>query len=210
MTKSRRKSAFSCKRLAILVITSLLLIFITVVVYWATRPMTLEEMTAIMPDNPSTEWMEQYVECAYESEEFWECIVPWNGNPDLDDWWEWIFSLPLQDEDGSGQFFYIKWMWAVPHQYPGYQGLSHEEYKQIRQELPSEDYMQYFVTEYRNDPLVKKRVSYLEEDPEGWWNYFNSLPLYDAKYTNQYGLASADVLTPPDAIHSGWHGVHTD
>lgn len=210
MTKSRRKSAFSCKRLAILVITSLLLIFITVVVYWATRPMTLEEMTAIMPDNPSIEWMEQYVDCAYESEEFWECIVPWNGNPDLDDWWEWIFSLPLQDEDGSGQFFYIKWMWAVPHQYPGYQGLSHEEYKQIRQELPSEDYMQYFVTEYRNDPLVKKRVSYLEEDPEGWWNYFNSLPLYDAKYTNQYGLASADVLTPPDAIHSGWHGVHTD
>lgn len=172
--------------------------------------MTLEEMTAIMPDNPSIEWMEQYVDCAYESEEFWECIVPWNGNPDLDDWWEWIFSLPLQDEDGSGQFFYIKWMWAVPHQYPGYQGLSHEEYKQIRQELPSEDYMQYFVTEYRNDPLVKKRVSYLEEDPEGWWNYFNSLPLYDAKYTNQYGLASADVLTPPDAIHSGWHGVHTD
>lgn len=210
MTKSRRKSAFSCKRLAILVITSLLLIFITVVVYWATRPMTLEEMTAIMPDNPSIEWMEQYVDCAYESEEFWECIVPWNGNPDLDDWWEWIFSLPLQDEDGSGQFFYIKWMWAVPHQYPGYQGLSHEEYKQIRQALPSEDYMQYFVTEYRNDPLVKKRVSYLEEDPEGWWNYFNSLPLYDAKYTNQYGLASADVLTPPDAIHSGWHGVHTD
>lgn len=210
MTKSRRKSTFSCKRLAILVITSLLLIFITVVVYWATRPMTLEEMTAIMPDNPSTEWMEQYVECAYQSEEFWECIVPWNGNPDLDDWWEWIFSLPLQDEDGSGQFFYIKWMWAVPHQYPGYQGLSHEEYKQIRQELPTEDYMQYFVTEYRNDPLVKKRVSYLEEDPEGWWNYFNSLPLYDAKYTNQYGLASADVLTPPDAIHSGWHGVHTD
>lgn len=210
MTKSRRKSTFSCKKLAILVITSLLLIFITVVVYWATRPMTLEEMTAIMPDNPSTEWMEQYVECAYQSEEFWECIVPWNGNPDLDDWWEWIFSLPLQDEDGSGQFFYIKWMWAVPHQYPGYQGLSHEEYKQIRQELPTEDYMQYFVTEYRNDPLVKKRVSYLEEDPEGWWNYFNSLPLYDAKYTNQYGLASTDVLTPPDAIHSGWHGVHTD
>lgn len=210
MTKSRQKSTFSCKRLTILVITSLLLIFITVVVYWATRPMTLEEMTAIMPDNPSNEWMEQYVDCAYESEEFWECIVPWNGNPDLDDWWEWIFSLPLQDEDGSGQFFYIKWMWAVPHQYPGYQGLSHEEYKQIRQELPSEDYMQYFVTEYRNDPLVKKRVSYLEEDPEGWWNYFNSLPLYDAKYTNQYGLASADVLTPPDAIHSGWHGVHTD
>ncbi len=209
MKRNIEKNLSSKRGLAALLAAVVLIVCVAGVVLWHLKPMSLEEMTANMPEDPSEEWMRQYVNCAYESEEFWDCIVPWNGHPDLNDWWDWFYSLPLAAEDGGGQFFYIKWMWAVPHQYPDYQGISHEEFKKTCEELPSEDYMRYFVERYCTDTSVQKRVSYWEEDAQAWWDWFHSLPLYDANLTNQYGIASTDVLTPPDAGYSGWRGVHS-
>ena len=169
MEGTAKKPSKSRKRWTALCTAVIVLAVCTVgAILWFTRSPTLEEMTANMPDSPSEEWMQRYVDLSRkELEEKAKQTVD-----DLDAWLAWYEEQPLIDEIGGGKFFIAKWMVAVPQGY-----LTGPE---------TEDYRAYYVQKAVNDPTVQAVVDLKTPDSQQWWDWFHALPLTDASETSQY------------------------
>ena len=158
---------------------------------WFTRPPTLEEMTAHMPENPSKAWMQRYVELSRDSMKELYLNSHYDGEEDWESWETWIDQQPLVDEVGGGQFFIAKWAWAVPSQYPGF-SIDVPLWKQE----DSEEYARYYVDCFPKEPVFRKIVAAKVDDPEAWWENFEKLPVYksDEEKSEMYvDMAQFDV-----------------
>lgn len=163
LTKSRKKWAFLCAAVIVIAACGV------GTVLWFTRPPTLEEMTANIPETPSEEWMQRYVDLSRQDLE--ETIKQWVDDPEA--WLAWYEEQPLIDEIGGGKFFISKWLVAIPQGYTAGQ-------------TETEDYKAYYVQKAVEDPAFQAVVDLKAPDPRQWWDWFHALPLTDASETSQY------------------------